>query len=258
MITESPVHPRDLYLDIVQTNIYLQLSRSQDPRGYLDLASNMLQSALKKNPRNVYLANGCGIVLYRTGKIQQAINVFKKVRENSLSFISACVNLAHLHLIEKRYYDASGLYQTILQQEGMKTDIQLHLCLALAQMRCGQHVQAQETLMRVQKLDPTVSICNVNDEINDDNQSLIFIPSPITITSRTLKFVIIWLFVTSAMLKPFSRRLVISIARPLIVKPFVILVVVEIRLVRVVRSIVAVNRERLTRQSMPCNKLQRS
>lgn len=147
----------DLYLNLLLANIYLQMSRNDDPHNYFRVASEMLQRSLRKNPCNVYLANGCGLILQRTGKQQAAMQVFKKVRESALNYSSCCINVAHLHLLEDRYHDAAGLYQTALQlEEGH--DVELFLCLALALMRGGNHKEALEVLLRAQNLDPSVSM----------------------------------------------------------------------------------------------------
>ena len=121
----------------------------------------MIQRSLKKNPSNIYLANACGIVLYRSGKSADAVEVFKKVRESSLDYDCGCVNLAHLYLLEKRYSDAASLYQLVLSSSKGKKDVQLYLCRALALMRGGEYVHAQEVLESAQKLDPTVGVIRI-------------------------------------------------------------------------------------------------
>ena len=118
----------------------------------------MIQRSLKKNPNNIYLANACGIVLYRSGKNADAMEVFKKVRESSLDYDCGCVNLAHLYLLEKRYNDAASLYQMVLANQKGKKDIQLYLCRALALMRGGDYARAQEVLETAQKLEPMVGV----------------------------------------------------------------------------------------------------
>ena len=156
-------HIHDLYLNLLQVNIYLQLSQSQEARNYFRLASEMLQRALRKNPHNVFLANGCGVVLERMGKQQAAMHVFKRVRENALNFTSCCVNVAHLNLLEQRYNDAACLYRAALQAEDGKEDLELYLCLALALARGDNHREAFEVLQQAQKLRPEVAALSVCD-----------------------------------------------------------------------------------------------
>ena len=140
-------HIHDLYLNLLQVNI----------------ASEMLQRALRKNPHNVFLANGCGVVLERMGKQQAAMHVFKRVRENALNFTSCCVNVAHLNLLEQRYNDAACLYRAALQEEDGKEDLELYLCLALALARGDNHREAFEVLQQAQKLRPEVAALSVCD-----------------------------------------------------------------------------------------------
>lgn len=148
----------DLYLNLVLSNIYFQISRDTDPRNFFRNASEMVQRALRRNPNNIFLANGCGVILQRTGKLQAALQVFKKVRESALTYASCCVNLAHMFMMDERYHDAASLYQTALQSEACQRDINVYMCLGLALIRSGNDREAVEVLMRAQKKDPTVGI----------------------------------------------------------------------------------------------------
>ena len=130
---------------------------------YYKQTAEMLQRALRKNPHNVFLANGCGVVLERMGKQQAAMHVFKRVRENALNFTSCCVNVAHLNLLEQRYNDAACLYRAALQEEDGKEDLELYLCLALALARGDNHREAFEVLQQAQKLRPEVAALSVCD-----------------------------------------------------------------------------------------------
>ena len=63
-----------------------------------------------------------------------------------------------MYLLDQRYHDATGLYETALHLETGQHDVNLYLCLALALMRGGNHKEALEVLTRAQQMDPSVEV----------------------------------------------------------------------------------------------------
>ena len=86
----SKIRTTDLYLNLLLINLYLHISRVSESSNYFKIAVEMLKKSLHRNPRNVFLANGCGIVLQRTHKTQAALRVFKKVRESVIDLKGCC------------------------------------------------------------------------------------------------------------------------------------------------------------------------
>lgn len=150
----SKIRTTDLYVNLQLINLYLRASRGGDGKGYFKIAVEMLKKSLHRNPRNVFLANGCGIVLQRTGKQQAALRVFKKVRESVIDLKSCCLNVAGLCLEEGKFEDAVCLYESLLKKE---EDPAVMLRLAFALFKAQKFPRAIEVLEKVVARNPDVS-----------------------------------------------------------------------------------------------------
>jgi RNA polymerase-associated protein CTR9 len=64
-------------------------------KSHFETASKIYERALIEQPKNVYAANGLGIVLAELGHNQAATDVFSKINEQS-SMLHSRINLAHL------------------------------------------------------------------------------------------------------------------------------------------------------------------
>lgn len=62
--------------------------------------------ALKREPTNIYAANGLAIVMAENGHLDFARDLFQRVREATSTFPSIWVNLAHFLVETKHYADA--------------------------------------------------------------------------------------------------------------------------------------------------------
>ena len=149
----SKIRTNALYLNLLLINLYLHISRVSESSNYFKIAVEMLKKSLHRNPRNVFLANGCGIVLQRTHKTQAALRVFKKVRESVIDLKSCCLNVAGMLLAEEKYEDAVCLYESLLKE---KKDEAVSLRMAFALFKAKKYARGIQVLEALSKEDPDV------------------------------------------------------------------------------------------------------
>ncbi|ORE11726.1 TPR-like protein [Rhizopus microsporus var. microsporus] len=97
------------------------------------LAVNFYSQALRRDPTNVYAANGLAITIAENGHIEQARDLFNQVRESNVGNSSVWVNLAHIFVELKQYRQAIVMYENCSRKFFNNKDINLLLCLARAQ-----------------------------------------------------------------------------------------------------------------------------
>ncbi len=69
------------------------------------------------DPSNAYAANGLGMVMAEKGELEDAKDVFARVREVSAGvFGDVWVNLAHVYLGQSKYIEATRMYQNCLKK----------------------------------------------------------------------------------------------------------------------------------------------
>lgn len=70
------------------------------------LAVNFYSQALRRDPHNVYAANGLAITIAENGHLEQARDLFYQVREAAVNNVNVWVNLAHVYVELKQYKKA--------------------------------------------------------------------------------------------------------------------------------------------------------
>lgn len=84
---------------------------------HLQYAADYYKSILTKDPVNAYAANGIGTVLAEKAKINEAREVFTRVREVSGDQLNdALLNLGHVYLAQKKHSEALQLYQNYMKR----------------------------------------------------------------------------------------------------------------------------------------------
>ena len=157
----------------------------------LNHAFEQYSRVLLRNPKNIYAANGLGIVFAEKGYFTPAIDVFSKVKESpasvsttnsSSSSLSAStssstskgssslantsasesselngevwVNLGHSYLGQKQYMSAIKMYQLALKKFYKETDDEIYLFIAKAQFEMEKYDDAKRTLMKALHINP--------------------------------------------------------------------------------------------------------
>jgi RNA polymerase-associated protein CTR9 len=77
------------------------------------LAVNFYSQALRRDPTNVYAANGLAIAIAESGHVEQARDLFNQVREAAINNSSVWVNLAHAYVELKQYKQAIVMVSSI-------------------------------------------------------------------------------------------------------------------------------------------------
>lgn len=128
----NKLNHHDLYLNLLLIQAYLNLS--DEKKDYFKRASDMVKRLLARNAKNVYLANEAAILLKITNKSQSSLYVLKKIRENTLNFVSCCLNTAIVYILNEQYNEAVSLLLTVLHQSSSPDSSLLNL-LAFVEMK---------------------------------------------------------------------------------------------------------------------------
>jgi tetratricopeptide (TPR) repeat protein len=119
---------------------------------------------LKEDQRNIYAANGLGMVCAAKEQNEIAREIFSRVRETGLSPASdVCVNLGHMHLSQGRYVDAIHIYQATLKSLPTSPAVRMQSevmgevsdCLSLSYLKNSQHDDSVRVLLKSLHYDPS-------------------------------------------------------------------------------------------------------
>ena len=91
--------------------------------------------------KSTLAANGIGSVLAEQGFVEEAKKIFQRVRESTDTFADGWVNLAHMYVAEKMYFEATKLYEMCLRKYSNGTDTRVLQFLARAMFDWGKSLQ---------------------------------------------------------------------------------------------------------------------
>ena len=142
---------------------------SSNPDKYLKDSYKFFHHVLMEDCKNVYAANGLGMVCAQKGELDVAREIISRAREAGLPLSEdICCNLAHVHLAQGRFVDAEMLYQAALKtlprsssSSGGSAAKQsdrvnsAYECMAFAEFRHGRHSDALRSLLRGLHNDPS-------------------------------------------------------------------------------------------------------
>ncbi|CAO3693034.1 unnamed protein product [Rhizopus stolonifer] len=143
----------DVYTHVALGNYHCMMAQElkseslkQQRTGAFKLAANFYSQALRRDPTNVYAANGLAVTIAEHGHNEQARDLFNQVRESNVSNPDALVNLAHTYVELKQYKQAIVMYENCLKKFYNNKDTELLLCLARAQYILGKADKNHETM----------------------------------------------------------------------------------------------------------------
>ena len=142
---------------------------SSNPDKYLKDSYKFFHHVLMEDCKNVYAANGLGMVCAQKGELDVAREIISRAREAGLPLSEdICCNLAHVHLAQGRFVDAEMLYQAALktlprsssssggsaakQSDRVNSAFE---CMSYAEFRHGRHSDALLSLLRGLHNDPS-------------------------------------------------------------------------------------------------------
>ena len=160
LILQRPQTSQDQYSSLSLGNVWLQTlyqpmkDRSKEKR-HQDRALNCFRDVLKRNPRNLFAANGIGAVLAHKGFIQEARSIFAQVRDATADIPDVWLNLAHIFVEQKQFVSAIQLYTNCLNRfyKGNNTDIMVFV--AQANFKNGDLNKCKIILLRARHLSPS-------------------------------------------------------------------------------------------------------
>ncbi|KAG1160549.1 hypothetical protein G6F37_003883 [Rhizopus arrhizus] len=148
----------DLYTHVALGNYHCMTARElksekakQQRADAYKLAANFYSQTLRRDPTNVYAANGLAITIAENGHIEQAKDLFNQVRESDVSNPNVWVNLAHAYVELKQYKQAIVMYGNCSKKFFNNKDTNLLLCLARAQYILAKSEKDHETMYEALK-----------------------------------------------------------------------------------------------------------
>jgi RNA polymerase-associated protein CTR9 len=156
-IMDLPGCRKDSYAVVSLGNVYFS---NLDDKGKYDkhigYASNFFHQVVSADPSNAYAANGLGMVLAEKAMLDQAKDVFARVREVSAEVVGdVWINLAHVYLAQNKHSEAIRLYQNCLKKFHGGRDAALHLYLAHAHFDAGSYKHCMRTLLKALHICPS-------------------------------------------------------------------------------------------------------
>eukprot|EP00638_Chattonella_subsalsa_P008943 CAMPEP_0117751552 /NCGR_PEP_ID=MMETSP0947-20121206/11048_1 /TAXON_ID=44440 /ORGANISM="Chattonella subsalsa, Strain CCMP2191" /LENGTH=1322 /DNA_ID=CAMNT_0005569965 /DNA_START=191 /DNA_END=4159 /DNA_ORIENTATION=- len=155
-ILKQPELKLDPYAMLALGNIYF--SNLDEPAKYekhLTHAADFYRRILGVDANNLYASNGLGTVLAEKGLLNQAKDVFARVREASHGELGdVWVNLAHVYLAQNKHNEAIHLYESCLRKFYGGRDWTLCLYLAHAYFDAGRYSECMRTLLKAIRTEP--------------------------------------------------------------------------------------------------------
>eukprot|EP00162_Nutomonas_longa_P015966 comp22457_c0_seq1/m.55291 comp22457_c0_seq1/g.55291 ORF comp22457_c0_seq1/g.55291 comp22457_c0_seq1/m.55291 type:complete len:1117 (+) comp22457_c0_seq1:115-3465(+) len=172
-ITEAATEADD-YAQLSIGNTYLSMASKEADAAkvqeHLDRAFDIFKTVLKRNPRNIFAANGLGCILGEKGFIKEAKDCFSLIRESTNDFKDSWLNLAHTICLSGEYQWGVKMYEKILKEfhsisalsarqlihtsrAGLAYDRQLHLYLARAHFEIGNYEAASVILEKLRHIE---------------------------------------------------------------------------------------------------------
>jgi len=160
----------DVRANLALGNLYFHASEPEEKRNLKEKAEAHLKTSYKyfhkvlvDDQRNVFAANGLGIVLAQKEEYGPAREVFQKARETNSLNDDICNNLAHVHLFQDRLTEAEHAYQANLKalaRSNRHIEVgaisNLCDCMAFAQFKHGRHEDALRSLLRGIHQEPNI------------------------------------------------------------------------------------------------------
>ncbi|MDP2434448.1 MAG: tetratricopeptide repeat protein [archaeon] len=150
----------DPYVNLVLGNIqyqalFLNSSRTEKALGY---AYAFYSRVLHRNPKNLYAANGLGLLMVQHGYMTQALDIFLQVRDAKPEFPDVWLNLGHVYFSQKQYSNALQMYRTCLERfyQGKNADV-LHF-IARAHYEQSAFAEAASSLSQAIELSSDVTL----------------------------------------------------------------------------------------------------
>eukprot|EP00123_Amoebidium_parasiticum_P014534 comp22541_c1_seq1/m.34251 comp22541_c1_seq1/g.34251 ORF comp22541_c1_seq1/g.34251 comp22541_c1_seq1/m.34251 type:complete len:1057 (-) comp22541_c1_seq1:62-3232(-) len=150
----------DTYAHIALGNIWHMSAAStgQDAKDkmekYWDRAIQFYTKALKGDPKNLYAANGVGVVLAEKHHTPEARDIFVQVREATGEMPDVWINLAHVYCDQGQYINAIKLYQNCLRKFHNNHDTSIMTYLARAYYKMEKYGDCKNVLQKAYHINP--------------------------------------------------------------------------------------------------------
>ncbi|CAH1786982.1 unnamed protein product [Owenia fusiformis] len=166
-ILQQPKTKDDAYSMIALGNVWLQTlhqpMRDKDKeKRHQDRALAMYKQVLRKDPRNIWAANGIGCVLAHKNCINEARDVFAQVREVTADFCDVWLNIAHIYVEQRQFVAAVQMYENCLKKFFKFHNTEVMMYLARAYYKCGKLKECKQTLMKARHVSPADTVLLYN------------------------------------------------------------------------------------------------
>jgi RNA polymerase-associated protein CTR9 len=169
----------DRYAQLALANIALKdkSKLARERSGAIRYAVRIYQEVLTADPKNLYAANGLGVILLREAELASAKETFAQIREATGDVPDVWINLAHIYVAQRQYDHAIKMYHHIIEKFNRGTDVYVVMCLANAQYIGGNAKAAQATLQRALRLAPNDSTIWYNLAVSLEDHAISLLKS---------------------------------------------------------------------------------
>jgi RNA polymerase-associated protein CTR9 len=160
IVKDKKLDSNDVYSHVALGNIYLRVAadaakyKSRDEntadkeKKYQKYAMDNFRKAfsLSQN-KSTLAANGMGSVMAEQGFVEEATKIFQRVREATDAFADGWINLAHMYVAEKEYFQAIKLYEKCLRKFYDGADVGVLQFIARTQFDWGKQLQEKKDMV---------------------------------------------------------------------------------------------------------------
>uniref|UniRef100_A0A5S6QAZ3 TPR_REGION domain-containing protein n=1 Tax=Trichuris muris TaxID=70415 RepID=A0A5S6QAZ3_TRIMR len=117
-------------------------------------ALSIYQKALSVSSENVYACNGIGCVLAHLYFVDEAMEIFARVREVLVSYPDVWLNMAHLYAEQHQNAAAILMYENGIKKFGFENNVEVLLYLGRAYFRADKVNECKSVLLKARYLAP--------------------------------------------------------------------------------------------------------
>ncbi|KHJ44027.1 tetratricopeptide repeat protein [Trichuris suis] len=117
-------------------------------------ALSIYRKALSVSPENVYACNGIGCILAHLYYVDEAMEIFARVREVLVAYPDVWLNMAHLYAEQRQNTAAILMYENAIKKFGFENNVEVLVYLARAYFRADKMTESKNVLLKARYLAP--------------------------------------------------------------------------------------------------------
>ncbi|CDW58199.1 RNA polymerase associated protein CTR9 [Trichuris trichiura] len=117
-------------------------------------ALSIYRRALSVSAENVYACNGIGCILAHLYYVDEAMEIFARVREVLVTYPDVWLNMAHLYAEQRQNTAAVLMYENAIKKFGFENNVEVLVYLARAYFRADKMMESKNVLLKARYLAP--------------------------------------------------------------------------------------------------------